>query len=1202
MMERKRAVEVREEELRQANEQLCREIEERRQVEDRLRESEARFVAFMQHLPGGAVIHDLQGRYLFANEGWEKAFGKEKADWQGKTLEEVWPAEMASHIREQDQQVISTRQPTETVVIFELEDDRQAWLINRFPILDEKGQPIMVGAAGIDITARCTAEEALYRKKEQYQNLAEKSPLGISIISKDGRYSYLNPKFVEIFGYTLEDISSGRDWFARAFPDPAYRRQALTAWINDLKHCPSGELQPRTFTVTCKDGSQKVINFSPVSLEGGDQILIYEDITERLQAEKAIRESEKRFRQLVEHAADALFLHDKGKIIEVNQQACHSLGYTREELLNMSISDFEEGINPQELDNLWEQEMEAPVTLLGTHRRKDGSTFPVEVKVGDFDYEGRRVRLALARDIIDRVQAEEVIRQSEAKYRALVEQIPAIIYLTALDTYSTNLYISPQVEPTTGFSPADFEADPHIWKKQIHPDDRERVLAEVSKCRAAVKPFVSEYRFLTRDGRVIWLHDEAWVVRDSDGQALFLQGVVLDITKRKELEKALQKSEEEYRLLVSQIPAVVFRGYADWSISCFDRKIEAVTGYAKEDFDSRRVKWSDLIPAEDMDYVKTTFVEALKTNKSYVREHRIRKKDGDYAWVHCRGQIFCDQEGNVEYVSGVTFDVTKHKQAEAALRESEKRYRLLAENVSDVIWTADLNLRLTYISPSVKFLRGFTPEEVLGQRMEEILTPDSLELTRKTFAEGMALEKRSPDPGRSWTLELEHLCKDGSTVWTEVRASFLRDDSGRPVGILGITRDISKRKEAEDALRRREAVLEAVSFAAAKFLQATSWEEDIQEIMGYLGKAIQSSRVYIFENRSSDGVWLTSQRHEWVAPGITPELNSPELQNLPLQAAGYGRWEETLEQGGLIFGHVREFPWCEQELLAAQDIKSLVVVPIFAGQEWWGFIGFDECHREREWSASEIEALKAAASTLGAAIQDERVEKALRESQENLRSLTNQLLSAQENERKRLAAELHDELGHSLLTLKLRLKALEKQLAPQQKSLKKDLKHILQDVGTTIEDVRRLYLDLSPGDLEDLGLTGALRAMIEDLTEVKPGITWSVKLDNLDGLFPAPLQTAIYRIVQEALTNIGKHAKAKHITLVAAKENHRVSFNIEDDGQGFDRDKVLATKKTLGLLAMEERVRILNGSFELWSWKKQGTRISFSIPVPEERD
>jgi PAS domain S-box-containing protein len=1202
LADRKRAKDAREQELRRVNEQLRREIEERQQMEDRLRESEARFLAFMQNLPGGAVIRDLEGRYLFANESWEKAFGQKEGEWQRKTLEEIWPEKMAGHMRELDQRVIATRQPVETVVTFSLEEVPRSWLINRFPILDKEGQPVMVGATGIDITARCKAEEALYREKEKYQTLAEKSPLGISIISKDGRYRYLNPKFREIFGYTLEDIPTGRDWFARAYPDPAYRRQVVAAWINDLKYCPPGELQPRSFRVTCKDGSPKIINFSPVSLEGGDQIIIYEDITERLQAEETIRESERRFRQLVESAGDALFLHDAEKIIEVNQQACYSLGYSREELLKMSLLEIEVGFGRQRMQNLWKQNLQTPLTLLGTHRRKDGSTFPVEVKVGDIDYEGRRVRLALARDITDRVQAEEALRQSETKFRTLVEQIPVVTYIAALDDFSTTLYISPQIEAIIGFSPADYETDPDKWKNQLHPDDRERVLAEVTRSRAADEPFSSEYRMLTQEGRVVWLRDEGWVVRDSNGQPLFLQGVMLDITERKELEEALRKSEEEYRLLVNQIPAVVFRGYADWSISCFDRKIEALTGYAKEDFDARRVKWSDLIPAEEMEYVKNSFVEALRTTKSYVREHRVRRKTGDYAWVQCRGQIFCDPEGNVEYVSGVTFDVTKHKQAEAALRESEKRYRLLAENVSDVIWTADLNLRLTYISPSVTFLRGFTPEEVLEQRMDEILSSDSFERAWKTFTEGMALEKRLPDPGRSWTLELEHLCKDGSTVWAEVRASFLRDNSGHPVGILGITRDISKRKEAEDALRRREAVLEAVSFAAAKFLQAGSWQKDIQEIIKRLGKAIQSSRVYIFENqKTNDGTILTSQRYEWVASGISPQIDNPELQNLPLRAAGFGRWEKQLQQGELIFGHVREFPLPEQELLATQNIQSIVVFPIFADQEWWGLIGFDECRWERGWTPCEIEALKAAASTLGAAIQHEQAEKSMRESEEKLRSLTNQLLGAQEKERKRLAAELHDELGHSLLTLKLRLKSLERQLAPQQKALQKDLNQILRDVGETIENVRRLYLDLSPGDLEDLGLTGALRSMIEDFTEVHPKIIWSVRLGNLDGLFPAPIQTAIYRIVQEALTNIGKHAQAKHISLAAARQNHGVSFDIVDDGKGFNRDKVLATKKGLGLLTMEERVNILGGSFELVSQKKQGTRISFTIPVPGER-
>ena len=136
--ELERRVEERTAHLKQANEQLLREIEERQQIEDRLRESEARFLAFMQHLPGGAVIRDLQGRYLFANKAWEKAFAKK---WQGKTLEEIWPVDTAWHLRELDQQAIATGEPVETLVTLEQEDGPHTWLINHFPILGQDGRP-----------------------------------------------------------------------------------------------------------------------------------------------------------------------------------------------------------------------------------------------------------------------------------------------------------------------------------------------------------------------------------------------------------------------------------------------------------------------------------------------------------------------------------------------------------------------------------------------------------------------------------------------------------------------------------------------------------------------------------------------------------------------------------------------------------------------------------------------------------------------------------------------------------------------------------------------------------------------------------------------------------------------------------------------------------------------------------------------------
>jgi signal transduction histidine kinase len=229
-----------------------------------------------------------------------------------------------------------------------------------------------------------------------------------------------------------------------------------------------------------------------------------------------------------------------------------------------------------------------------------------------------------------------------------------------------------------------------------------------------------------------------------------------------------------------------------------------------------------------------------------------------------------------------------------------------------------------------------------------------------------------------------------------------------------------------------------------------------------------------------------------------------------------------------------------------------------------------------------------------------QTEEALRDSEQKLRSLAAQLLTAQEDERKRLAAELHDELGHALLMLKLTLESLEEQLQPQQVSLKDEVKKLLGVISMTIGEVRRLYLDLSPGDLEDLGLTAALHSLVDNFVTLQKTIKCSIKLDDLDGLFPLPIQIAIYRVLQEALTNIGKHAHPTQVSLEITREDERVSFTIQDNGKGFDRNKIFTEKKTLGLLSMEERVKMLGGVFELWSQENRGARISFSIPRPRE--
>ncbi len=270
------------------------------------------------------------------------------------------------------------------------------------------------------------APKALYQEKEKYRILVEESPLGIAIIGPEGEHQYLNPRFVEIFGYTLEDIPTMEEAIARICPDPHYRREVISAWLKDLQELRPGKTMSRTFVAVCKDGAEKVITFKLVSLANRSLMVLCEDVTECQRAQEALKESERRFRQLVEHAADELVLHDNGKIIEVNQQTCDDLGYSREELLKMTVYDLEVGISPQDLQKIWEQKTDSPFTVRGIHRRKDGSTFPVEVRVARFIYGGRRLLLALARNISERVKIEEARRQSSALMAAINTSIPSL--------------------------------------------------------------------------------------------------------------------------------------------------------------------------------------------------------------------------------------------------------------------------------------------------------------------------------------------------------------------------------------------------------------------------------------------------------------------------------------------------------------------------------------------------------------------------------------------------------------------------------------------------------------------------------------------------------------------------------------------------------------------------------------------------------
>jgi len=210
---------------------------------------------------------------------------------------------------------------------------------------------------------------------------------------------------------------------------------------------------------------------------------------------------------------------------------------------------------------------------------------------------------------------------------------------------------------------------------------------------------------------------------------------------------------------------------------------------------------------------------------------------------------------------------------------------------------------------------------------------------------------------------------------------------GRPGGGLR-TRSGPLPGTAGKGLHRRKAILEAVSFAAEKFVKAVSWESNIQAVIRRLGRAADVSRIYILKKEiSPEGRILGNVLCEWDAPGISSQINNPALKFFSPFDRGFGRWMKALSQGKPICGRVKDFPPAERKLMESMDIKSLIAFPIFFQKELWGLIGFSECRREREWTAAEIDALKTAANILGGAIENEQFRSSLASSERQLRAL-----------------------------------------------------------------------------------------------------------------------------------------------------------------------------------------------------------------------
>jgi PAS domain S-box-containing protein len=982
-----------------------------------------------------------------------------------------------------------------------------------------------------NVSKRRMSEKMLRESLTRFKALVETTSDFIWEMNAEGVYTYCSPQAEKIWGFQSEDLIGKTVFEGMTSED----RESALKMFSTYKESPRSVNRMEINSHDSR-GKPVTLEISAVPFLGSDGKLlgyrgISRDITEKKLVENALRKSEEKYRILVENAAEAVIVVQEGKIKFFNHKAGEITGCSREELLSKPLAELIPVDERERVSAIHQRRIQGENVPSYQIRveRKDGSIKWAEIRAVVIEWEGKPASLELIVDVTERKLAEEALKASQQKYQALVETTSDFIWET--DSQGRYTYCSPQMKRLWGYDPHEMIGKTPF--DNMPSEEREKVIQDFRDMTQSPRPFTGiEFDSLDSQGRLITIEVSQVPYFDNNARLSGFRGITRDITQRKQIEEALEESEEKYRSVVdnaSELIVVFQEGFIKFT----NNKALKVTGYTREELLSQ--PFTVFIHPLDRAMLIETYqkrAQGKAVPDNY--EIRILHKDGSTRWVEVSAALVQWQGKPATQV--LVSDITERKKAEEALRISEEKYRLLIENSSEVIVVIQDSL-IKFINNQGLIPSGYSPEEVAGKPFLEFVHPDDREsisgLYRGLIRDQSAISNR----------EFQYILKDGSTRWAILNAARIIWEE-KPA-ILAIITDITERKRMEEALRESEAKANEL----IKYAPSGIYEMDFR-----------GTRFISVNDAMCKITGYT--REELLAISPTAFLDKDSLK--------------------LFYKKVRRKPAGKNvELEADLKVKKKNGSYIYVTQQ-------------STFSLTERDIVFAIAHDI--------TERKIME--QKLKEYALKITQVQEEERKRIAYELHDDTAQYISILKMQLNALLNSGEIQSPKILERLQFLEKDADRAFHDVRRYSHELRPVVLEHLGLRAALEQTADDINKVN-SFKAEVEVEGREPELSEEIKLGFFRVAQEALNNIRKHAKATNATVSLTFQDTRLKMVVRDNGIGFDIKEAATRaggKGSLGMMSMKERADLIGASLKIESQPRHGTTVRVEMLLPNRSE